>query len=142
MDDHILRRLRDAAPAAFAERPVLFAYFFGSRASGRPHRRSDVDVAVLLEQDLQPDHLLELKLALAGSLEEASAVGPIEVLVLNETPLAIRGRAVRDGVVFFSRDEPARVRYESRVLREFFDFEIHARRLDEELLRDIASGRR
>ncbi|MGH2723875.1 MAG: type VII toxin-antitoxin system MntA family adenylyltransferase antitoxin [Actinomycetota bacterium] len=142
MDDHILKALREAGPAAFDQTPVVFAFLFGSRASGRSHRGSDVDVAVFVDPDLDPERFLDLRLALAGRLEEAAGVGPVEVVVLNEAALPVRGRAVRDGVVFYSRDEPTRVRYQSRTLREFFDFEIHARRLDQELLRGIASGRR
>jgi len=45
-------------------------------------------------------------------------------------------------VVLFSRDEPFRVRFESRVLREFLDFQIHAAPMDLELLRATAEGRR
>jgi hypothetical protein len=69
-------------------------------------------------------------------------VGDIEVAILNELPLSVRGQAVRDGAVIYSRDEPARIRYESRTLRAFFDFEIHAQPLARELLRAIAEGRR
>jgi uncharacterized protein len=68
-------------------------------------------------------------------------VGDVEIVVLNEAPLPLAGRILRNRTVLYSRDEPARVRYESLTLRMFFDFEIHARPLAEELLKGIAEGR-
>ncbi|MBI2238334.1 MAG: nucleotidyltransferase domain-containing protein [Actinobacteria bacterium] len=140
MGDDILRRLREAAPDAFEGTGVLFAYLFGSVAREDIHPHSDVDVAVYLKPAGQDG--LTVSLRLADRLATASGVGGIEVTVLNHAPLPLRGRAVRERRVFYSRDEPTRVEFESRTLREFFDFEIHARALDRELLRRIADGRR
>jgi len=66
----------------------------------------------------------------------------VEVVVLNDAPLPLMGRAVKERTVIYSRDEPARVAFESLTIREFLDSEIHARPLDERFLRDIATGRR
>jgi predicted nucleotidyltransferase len=136
------QRLRAAAGRALEGSPVLFAYLFGSAATGRTHSRSDVDVAVYVKPVVSSDNFLDLSLDLARRLSEASGIGNIAVLVLNDAPLPILGRAVRERIVIYTRDEPARVRFESRTLREFFDFELHARPLDEKFLRDTAAGRR
>jgi hypothetical protein len=135
-------RLRGVSSASFQETPVVFAYLFGSVADGRAGPDSDVDVAVYVDPGTPPERYLELSLELAGALSAASGVGGIEVLVLNEAPLPIKGRVVRQRSVLFSRDEPTRVAFESRTLREFFDFEIHAVPMDERMLREIAEGRR
>jgi uncharacterized protein len=133
--------LREVAARAFAGEPVVFGYLFGSEATGKTHPRSDVDVAVYLEASVPRDRYLDYRLKLPALLEQAR-VGNVEVLILNAAPLPIRGRAIRDGKVFYSRDDAARVLYQSKTLREFFDFEIHSRPLDEKFLRDIAAGRR
>ena len=139
----ILSSLRETASRVLADAPVLFAYLFGSHARGTAAPDSDVDVAVLLEDSVPPASYLDLSLRLAGELERAARVGPLEALVvLNEAPLPLAGRVVREGEVLYSRDEPRRVRYESRVFREFTDFDLQARRLDEEFLRAHAEGRR
>jgi predicted nucleotidyltransferase len=137
-----LDRLRRAASGSFEGTPVVFAYLFGSVAEGRAGPASDVDVAVCLEPDAPSERYLDLSLELARTLSEASGVGGIEVLVLNEAPLPIKGRVVRQRIVLFSRDEPARVAFESRTLGEFFDFQIHAVPMDDRMLREIAEGRR
>jgi hypothetical protein len=99
-------------------------------------------VAVYLAPDVPSERYVDLSLQLAGRLSDASGVGGIEVLVLNEAPLPIRGRVVRQRIVIYSRDEPARVAFESRTLREFFDFEIHAVPMNERMLGETAEGRR
>ena len=136
------RRLRDAAPGSLEGTPVIFAYLFGSVAAGRAGPTSDVDVAVYADPELPADRYLDISLELAERLAEASGIGDVEVLVLNSAPLSIRGRVVQERVVLYSRDEETRVEYESRTLREFFDFQIHAGPLDELMLREIAEGRR
>jgi predicted nucleotidyltransferase len=138
--DQVEERLQAAAPTAFEGTGVLFAYLFGSRATGRARPDSDVDVAVYL--DPPPPDPLAAALALAARLEEASGVGDIEVVVMNDAPLPVLGRILRERIVPYSRDEPTRVAFESLTFREFCDFELHARELDRELLRRHAEGRR
>ena len=136
-----MERLESAAAAVFRDTPVLFAYLFGSFAAGTARAGSDVDVAVYLEPEAI-HQALEVSLSVAGALSRASGIGDIDVTVLNQVPLPLRGRVVRERLVIYSRDEPARVRFESLTLREFFDFQLHALPLDLELLRATAEGRR
>jgi uncharacterized protein len=131
--------LRTAGRTVFDASPVTFAYLFGSAATGRTHPRSDVDVAVHLPEAEVP-RALELSLDLAGRLADATGLPNVEVLVLNGTPLPLRGRVVRDRIVVYSRDEEARVSFETRTLDDFLDFDIHARRLDRALLERMARG--
>ncbi|MEX0658320.1 MAG: nucleotidyltransferase domain-containing protein [Egibacteraceae bacterium] len=137
----VLQPLRDVAREVFADTPVLFAYLFGSQATGRTHPRSDVDVAVYLDEAVPPDQRLDLSLRLAGTLERACRVGPVEaLLVLNDARIALAGRVLAERQVLFVRDEPARVRYESLTFRQFHDFEQHARPLRQQRLAAIARG--
>jgi predicted nucleotidyltransferase len=142
MDQLVYQRLRDATGRAFAGSPVLFAYVFGSVATGRNRPESDIDVAVYLDPSIPSDRFLDVTLDLAQRLAAASGMSKIDLVILNEAPLALLGRIIRERLLLYSRDEPARVRFESLTLREFFDFEIHARALNQRLLQDIAEGRR
>src|SRR5918996_6061684 len=141
MAEDVFRRLREAASRALEGEPVVFAYLFGSQAKGKTHPRSDVDVAVYVEDSGPQDRYLDLRLKLPAGLERAR-VGNVEVLVLNEAPLPLKGRVVRERKILYSRDEAARVRFETRTLDDFLDFEIHARPLAQALLRATAEGRR
>jgi len=48
METALLERLRAAAAAVFPGSPVLAAYAYGSRVSGRPRPGSDVDIGYYL----------------------------------------------------------------------------------------------
>ncbi len=138
----LLSRLCAAADEVFAGGPVLFAELYGSQATGRTHAHSDVDVAVFVDPTTPADERFALSLRLAGRLEQAVGVGPFEaLLILNDAPLALAGRVLRDRQVIYSRDEPARVAYESRTFRQFVDFERHAEPMRQARLRSLADGR-
>lgn len=129
----VLERLRRAAPDAFAGEPVAFAYLFGSHAGGTATPRSDVDVAVHLVPGTADD-TLRLRLRLAAAIEEQADVGPVEVVILDEAPIAIAGRVREQGRLIHSTDDALRVRYESLVSRSYHDFKIHEERSADERL--------
>lgn len=137
----VLRRLRAGAPQAFSGGLVRFGYLFGSHACGEAHPRSDVDIAVFLDESVPREDYLDLSLQLAGDLERACGVGPVEaLLVLNDARIALAGRVLAQRQVIFSCDEPTRVRFESTTFRMFHDFEQHARPLRRARLAAIARG--
>ena len=133
--------LRRVAPAAFEATPVLFAFLFGSNATGRERNSSDIDVAVYVDDDARADHVSQ-SLELAGRLADVSGLPRVEVVVMNDAPLPLLGSVLRDRIVIFSRDETARVRFEATTRSLAMDFDIHARRLDRELLARTADGSR
>jgi predicted nucleotidyltransferase len=66
---------------------LVSAYLFGSVASGRAHRESDVDVGVLLDRQKCPTagQRFDVRLTLIGPLQ--SAVGrDVDLVVLNDAP--------------------------------------------------------
>lgn len=137
----VLERLRAAAPAVLADEPVRVAYLFGSHARGEASQLSDVDVA-LLAPDVVPHERLDLRLRVIGRLSTAARIPDLDVIVLDESPLTLTGRVIRDGVVIYSVDELLRAEYESRTFREFVDFSVLADEIDLEMLRQIADGKR
>lgn len=132
-------RLRAASQSVFADLPVAFAYLFGSQATGGARPDSDVDVAVRLSHDV--DDTLSLRFEVSQRFLDAG-IGRVEAVVFDELPLALRGRIVAAHEVLYTTDEPTRVALESRVFREYGDFQIAFRGLDKELLTAIAEGRR
>lgn len=119
----------------------MFAYLFGSTARGLDRPDSDIDIAVYLDPELSHE-TLEISLNLSQQLSTALGLRPVEVTTLNDAPLPLRGRAVSERQTIYSRDEPLRVRFESETMRQFLDFQFHAKAMDEQFLRDTAEGRR
>ena len=117
----------DRVTAALSADPsVVFAYLFGSRATGKAHLKSDVDVAVYLRPDVD---LFEERLRLMGVLQRALGPQTVDLVVLNDAPLSLAGRILRTRLVLLDRDPAARHRYESLTARQFFDFRFRERRL-------------
>jgi predicted nucleotidyltransferase len=133
-------RLRCAAAAEFSGAGVQFAYLFGSHARGQAREGSDVDVAVHFIEDVPPEQYLERATMLSGRLARRAGVGPIDgLVVLNEAPLRLVGRVLRDRVVLLGQDDPARVDFEMRMGKQAMDFEVRAAALDRALLATMAA---
>jgi predicted nucleotidyltransferase len=72
-----------AAEALAAEHPVVAAvYLFGSRAHGRTHPGSDVDVAVLTEPRIPLSERVSTQVELARFLEERLQM-PVDVVLIH-----------------------------------------------------------
>ncbi|MGH2830419.1 MAG: type VII toxin-antitoxin system MntA family adenylyltransferase antitoxin [Actinomycetota bacterium] len=97
---------------------VVVAYQFGSRALGRAGPESDLDIAVLTET--RPSLLDRQRLA--DRIRIATAVPDVDVVVLTDAPLELRGRVVQEGRLIYSVDEARRVSFEGRTRSEYFDF--------------------
>jgi len=98
---------------------VLFAYLFGGIGAGRRTPLSDVDVAVYLREGMGP---LGTRLDLAGKVTAHLATDEVDVVVLNDAPTALLGRILTTRRVLLDRDPFRRHRFESRGLRDYFDF--------------------
>lgn len=124
----------------FRESAVVVAYLFGSQARGEAREGSDVDVAVLLDGQ---QGLLEQELV-ADRLARALGVADVDLIVLDEAPLEMRGRVVQEGRVLFSADEARRVGFEVLTRSQYFDFlptlEAHTRRYLRQVAREGLRG--
>jgi predicted nucleotidyltransferase len=102
----------------FRKAGILVAYLFGSRARGDAQPHSDIDIAVLVDGGLG---LLD-RSRLAGRVADALRVTNVDVVVLDDAPLELRGRVVQEGRAIFSADEPRRVAFEVQTRSLYFDF--------------------
>jgi hypothetical protein len=130
--------LIDHAESLFGDQPVVFAYVFGSQAGGESRPDSDLDVGVLATGDADS---LSLRLELIDRLGR-TVRSRADVVVLNQQPIRFLGRVLRGRIVVYSRDEPARVAWESLHRRMADDVEIWAAPLDRVLLTATSEGRR
>ena len=96
---------------------VIFAYLHGSFLSGGPFR--DIDVAVYTGKK----HDVFYELGLEEELERLTGF-PVDVRVLNDTPISFRFSVLK-GELLFSKDEEKRCEFEERTLREYHDFSYH-----------------
>jgi predicted nucleotidyltransferase len=96
-------------------------YLFGSVARAESTPGSDVDVAILFEQD-PPRTLQGLHLGLADALQRTLG-RRVDLVILNHAPADLGHRVLRDGILLCEPNRSARIRFEIRLRNEYFDLE-------------------
>jgi predicted nucleotidyltransferase len=101
----LLDRAARELAATFA-RGLLAAFAFGSRAEGRAHRESDLDIAVLLDRERFPQarDRFARRLEIGSGLSRALGLAEIDLVVLNDAPPTFARRIVLDGVQLVCTD--------------------------------------
>jgi len=130
----IQARLSTLGPALEQCPGVVFAYLFGGAGAGRLSPLSDVDVAVYLQETVDP---VEGRLEAIGAVTRHLGTDEVDLVVLNTAPIALTGRILQCRRVICDREPFRRHRFESLTLREFLDFRIFEHRL---LARRYAGG--
>ena len=136
VDQQLLARLsRALAP----REEILEAYLFGSHARGQAGPNSDVDVAVYLDKTVADEGQWGYRAELTTDLMAALGTDDVDVVVLNESPILLYHRALRDGVRLLSRDLLATTGRAGQALSRYFDFLPQLDKMD--AARRFAAGR-
>lgn len=125
--ESLVAHLRQILPDILDDTPVKLAYLYGSTAIGQALPMSDVDIALVLyqtgsEPDLSAQEQLQLEFAVEIALEHQGILKP-DVRVIDYLALTFRGQVATHGIRLYSRDEVARVEFETRTWKEYLDFE-------------------
>lgn len=102
-------------------KPIISAYLFGSRARGDFSPISDYDFAVQLDDKFPKNKYTDLKLSLIGALCGLLESDDIDVVVLNEAPILLKHRILRDRKILFCRSHLKRIRSEASILIQYLD---------------------
>ncbi|RLG57904.1 MAG: nucleotidyltransferase domain-containing protein [Candidatus Hydrothermarchaeota archaeon] len=99
---------------------ILFAYIHGSFLK---EKFRDIDVAIYLDKEYEYDK----KTILKKELELEEILGrkikyPVDVRVLNNSPLSFRFNVIRYGEILFSKNEDVRSDFEALTISEYHDF--------------------
>ena len=119
VDSLIVKHLSEALAA---REEILEAYLFGSHARGKARPDSDVDVAVYIDEALADEGHWGYRAELTTDLMVALGANEVDVVVLNEAPILLYHRVLRDGVRLLSRDLRATTTRAGRALSYYFDF--------------------
>ncbi len=100
---------------------VEFVYFFGSFGKGKRLPLSDIDIAIYLK-GFSPMH--EKKMEILGALISLLETDEIDLVILNEAPLTLKMKILESKIVVVDHSPTLRHRFESLVMREYFDFSV------------------
>jgi len=121
-EENIKQSIIRLSPQIFNNHPVLFAYLYGSFATGYAHPFSDIDIAVYT-QNVSPANSLDLELLLSLKFDEnLNCKSKSEVRIINNLPLVIKGQIISNGFLIFSVNDVERVDFETRIRSTYFDF--------------------
>lgn len=136
----VINRLREKAEEIFKPFPVDVAYVYGSIARGTPHPFSDVDVAVVLEEEaLARTSLIErlsLELRIERAIEDIAGIKNAEVRIVNRAPAVLLG-----AVTIYCRDDDHRVQFETYAWSRYFDYKPIYFRMQKALIRKFMEER-
>jgi hypothetical protein len=103
--------------------PVTLAYLFGSAATGEMTPFSDVDIALVLDEGhTSIPNRLKLELALEAEIAERCGLSQVDVRIINDAPLVLRGQVVTEGILLFARNDESRIDFETHTRSDYFDF--------------------
>jgi predicted nucleotidyltransferase len=128
------------AGALRQQESVRLAYLFGSRASGRARRESDIDVAVLLDQETAAHDRGQTIRTLAADLGRVVSSASLDLVVLNDAPALLRHRVLRDGILLVEQSPEDRVRFARRTIRDYQDQQVRRERATEARIQRLTGG--
>jgi predicted nucleotidyltransferase len=135
--DNLVDTLRLHLPQMVKDLPVQLAYLHGSAARGEETPSSDVDIALVCDEETSPGQRLRLMLDVSAELFRQAGIADADVRVINDAPLVFRGRVACEGILLYARDEAQRIEFETRTRDEYFDYLPFHRRLQDAFLKNV-----
>jgi predicted nucleotidyltransferase len=99
---------------------ISLTYLFGSFASGKMKKLSDVDIAVLLKEGIEP---LEKQLNLLADITCILKTDEVDLVILNRAHIALQYTIISEGKLLVNREDKLRRDYEEKVTRDYLDSE-------------------
>jgi len=128
-NNDLIERLRQILPGILENTPVTLAYLHGSRAREAALPTSDVDIALFLGRnplDISSQERWHLESSVEIALEQQGIINT-DARLIDDLPLPFRGEVAVYRVRLYSRDEEARVEFETQTWKRYFDFQPTAR---------------
>ncbi|MEW6377583.1 MAG: nucleotidyltransferase domain-containing protein [Thermodesulfobacteriota bacterium] len=101
---------------------ISIVYLFGSKATGRGNKLSDIDIGVLIKDLPLSGDTRVLYNALYKLFSELYPKSKLDIVFLQKSPLSLQYSALKDGKVLFEEDPILTVDYEQRVINQYLDF--------------------
>jgi len=134
----LISTLKKACPRLAGKHHFAYLLVFGSYAHGEVWPQSDIDIAVRMPEG---NDWLEASLSLAGDIERLLETWqPVNVVVLNVAPPALKYEIYARGLLLFCADEILFENDYLQALHEYFDFQYVAAKDYEEAKRYLNLG--
>jgi len=109
--------------SVFQKQGAVFAYLFGSQATGIANSQSDFDFAVMFTDKIRKNKRFDVRLGIISEISKILQDDKVEAVVLNDlSDSFFKFVIVKEGRVIFERDHSARVDFEMKAMNEYYDF--------------------
>jgi predicted nucleotidyltransferase len=116
--------MQDLNPIFRRRKNIAAVYVFGSTATGRDQRRSDIDLAIIAKKAITRRGRLSLEADLSARLRR-----DVDIVLFGHAAPLLQHQILKYGRLIFENDPAERVRQEVRARAEYLD----TRRLFREL---------
>ncbi|NLX91876.1 MAG: nucleotidyltransferase domain-containing protein [Firmicutes bacterium] len=108
---------------AFLEKDtdILLGYLFGSQATDKAGPLSDVDIAVLLKSTSKKE-LFAKRLVLLREFTKIFAANDIDLVILNEAPIALKYNILKNSKPLYIFDENLHFQLVQETISQYLDF--------------------
>ncbi len=103
---------------------IVSVYLFGSTAEGFAKSKSDIDIAVRVDESTSSVSYFDIKIQLMDELEDCFA-RKVEIVILNSASLKMIHQVMIRGRLIFTRDRKNELDYCIRKRKEYFDFQYY-----------------
>ena len=117
-------KIQDLTPIFRRRKNIAAVYIFGSTATGRDRRGSDIDLAIIVKKAIARRERLRLEADLSGRLRR-----DVDLVVFGQAAPLLQHQILKYGRLVCENDPAERVRQEVRARAEYLD----TRRLFREL---------
>lgn len=100
---------------------VVLAFIFGSAANGKLTKLSDLDFAVLLQQNVLPEKYQRIRFSLLHHLGKIIKNRPLDVAILNDASPLLAQMAVTRGRIIYSKEDSLKNKFQSETLKNYDD---------------------
>jgi len=115
----------EIAPLFRAYPFIAAAYQFGSTVRDLEGPLSDLDIAILMNDEQAPSaiDLLRIELLLAYELQKQFTVSEVDLIALNGQRLPLQYTVLRTGWLIYEADPKYRIRFTQKVVQAYLDFQ-------------------
>lgn len=104
---------------------IVAAYQFGSTVRNQEGPLSDLDIAILVDDERAPSaiDLLRIEMLLAYELQKQLTVSEVDLITINRQRLALEYHILRTGRLIYEADPKYRIRFAQKVVQAYLDFQ-------------------
>ena len=103
---------------------IEIAYIFGSIARGTESALSDIDIAILIDdQQINDDKFrYGYKAEILADLMKILKTNNVDLVILNEANTLLRHRVLYHGRLIYSKNEKKRIEFQTNTIDKYIDF--------------------